>query len=105
MGLRGLDIVPRYSVFSLRDTLQFFRRCIDRVKERSGSLHFGTSGMGSWGSRANGNYRGLASSREEEAGMLSGPPGYLDEMDDEEEPHEDHSSRPEGMDSNGVIRL
>ena len=104
LGLRGLDLIPRYSIFTLKDTIQFFRGCMARVKERSGSLHFGSGGMGSWGSRSNGNYRGLAGSSEEEAGMLSGPPGYLDEMDDEDEPQE-NNSRPAGMDPNGIIRL
>ncbi|KAJ3540007.1 hypothetical protein NM688_g6286 [Phlebia brevispora] len=104
LGLRGGDVFPRYSLFSFRDTVQLFRRCIGRVKEQSESLHFGSGGMGSWGSRTNGRYRGLASSHEEEAGMLSGPPGYLDEEDEEEEEHQ-NGSRPQGMDSDGTIRL
>ncbi|KAF7793472.1 hypothetical protein EIP86_004584 [Pleurotus ostreatoroseus] len=102
LGLRGFDTIPRYSPFSFRDTVNFFQTCIGRVKERSGSLHLGSGGMGSWGGRSGGGYRGLAGSREEEAGMLSGPPGYLDEEDEEEEHHENPS---QGMDSNGVIRL
>lgn len=104
LGLRGFDIIPRYSLFSLRDSIQFFRSCFGRLRERSDALHFGTGGMGSWGSRVNGGYRGLAGSREEETGMLSGPPGYLDEEDEEDEQHH-HDSRPEGVDPNGVIRL
>lgn len=104
LGLRGLDLVPRYSVFSIRGTVQFLRSCVERVKEHSESLHFGSSGMGSWRSRPNGTgYRGLAQSREEEAGMLGGPTGYLDDEDEDEGHGSD--SRPTGMDSNGVIRL
>lgn len=104
LGLRGLDLVPRYSVLSLRGTVQFLRNCVERVKEHSDSLHFGSSGMGSWRGRSSGSgYSGLAQSREEEAGMLSGPTGYLDE-EDEEDGH-DSSHRPTGMDTNGVIRL
>ena len=102
LGLRGLDIIPRYSFFSLRDTISFFRMCFDKIKERSSdTLHFGNSGMGGWRRPGNGGYRGLD---EEQAGMLSGPPGYLDEQDDEEE--EQHTNgHPTGIDSNGVIRL
>lgn len=101
LGLRGFNTIPRYSLFSFTDTVNFVRTCISRVKERSGSLHLGSGGMGSWGGRFGGGYRGLAGSREEEAGMLSGPPGYLDE--EEEEEH--HENPPQGMDSNGGIRL
>ncbi|PSS29738.1 hypothetical protein PHLCEN_2v2886 [Hermanssonia centrifuga] len=100
---RGVDVIPRYSLFSLKDTVQFFRRCVERVKDRSsGALHFGNGG-GGWG-RRDGSYSGLAGSREEEAGMLSGPPGFLDE-DDEEDPEEHENNRPQGIDSSGVIRL
>ena len=104
LGLRGVELIPRYSIFSVRGTLQWFRDLFNRIKERSGSLHLGSGGMGSWGSRGQSGYNGLAASRDEEAGMLSGPRGWLDEQDDEEE-HDEHASRPSGMDSSGVIRL
>ena len=101
LGLRGLDIIPRYSLFSFRDTINFFHICFDKIKERSSdTLHFGNGGMGGWRRPGNGGYRGLD---EEHAGMLSGPPGFLDEQDEEEEEHE--NGHPAGMDSSGVIRL
>lgn len=107
LGLRGLDIVPRYSLFSFRDTIDFCRDCFERIKERSsGSLHLGNGGMGGWRRpTTGGGYRGL--SDEEQAGMLSGPPGFLDEEDeeDEEPPHPAGGTAPAGVDSNGVIRL
>ncbi|GJE86288.1 autophagy-related protein 27-like protein [Phanerochaete sordida] len=104
LGLRGLDILPRYSLFSLRDTINFFQICFERIKERSSeTLHFGNSGMGGWRRPAlNGGYRGLD---EEQTGMLSGPPGYLDEMDEEEPPHPANGRAAAGMDDSGVIRL
>ena len=59
--------------------------------------------MGGWRRPpGNGGYRGLD---EEQAGMLSGPPGFLDEEDDEEPEHPVENGRPVGMDTNGVIRL
>lgn len=51
----------------------------------------------------NGGYRGLD---EEQAGMLSGPPGFLDEMEEDEPEQQHENGRPTaGMDDNGVIRL
>lgn len=88
LQLRGFDLVPRYSFFSVGDTLDFFRRGVDRLRGRSSA--FGSGG----------GYRGLAVSHEEGVSILSGPPGYLDEQDDEEE-----LEAANGIDHNGVIRL
>ena len=112
LELRGFDQIPRYSLISFSDTMEFFRDCIDRVKSRaSGSFHFGGGSGGgmsrSWGGSGSG-YRGLAGSREEQTSMLGGPPGFLDEEDEEEENadrNDPERGRVEGMDSNGVIRL
>ena len=103
LGLRGLDILPRYSLFSLRDTINFFQICIGKIKQRSSDgMHFGNGGMGGWRRPGNGGYRGLD---EEQAGMLSGPPGFLDEDDEDEPEHPAENGRAAGMDSDGVIRL
>lgn len=111
LQLRGFDIIPRYSFFSFSDTVEFFRKCTDRIRPRtSDSWHFGNGGMGSsWGrSGGHGGYRGLAASHEEGASMLGGPPGFLDEQDDEDE-DDPETPRPlgggDGMNRNGVIRL
>lgn len=100
LDLRGLDVIPRYSLVSLRGSVSALGTCFARVSERSSSaFHFG-------GNRGDigGDYRGLSASRDEEEGMLSGPPGFLDDEDDE--PHHDsHNSQLRNMGSNGVIRL
>ena len=57
--------------------------------------------MGGWRRPGNGGYRGLD---EEQTGMLSGPPGYLDEQDEDELEQPDSGHR-DGMDPNGIIRL
>lgn len=96
LELRGLDQIPRISFGGIGD---FFRGSVDKL--RPASWHVGGGG------RTRGGYRGLA---EEEGGLMAGPPGFLDEQD-EEEPHaaaagpEAHNTRPTGMDSDGVIRL
>ena len=103
LGLRGWDIVPRYSLFSFRDTINFFQICFRRIKERSSdTLHFGGGRMGGWSRPGNGGFRGLD---DEQTGMLSGPPGFLDEEDEDEDEHPAENSRSAGMDPNGVIRL
>ena len=83
---------------------------MDKIKSYSSDA-FPSGGSGwaprnNWGS-GNGGYRGLASSREEEASMLGGPPGFLDEEEDEEAMHGSapQSAKAQGMDANGVIRL
>lgn len=104
LGLRGLDIIPRYSLFSLQDTINFLQMCFERIKERSSnSIHFGSGGAGGWRRPGNGGYRGLD---EEQSGMLSGPPGFLDEDDEDEAEHAGPvNGQTAGMDPNGVIRL
>ncbi|CCM03786.1 uncharacterized protein FIBRA_05933 [Fibroporia radiculosa] len=92
LELRGFDQIPRISFIPLGSIVSSVHSWIDR-------LRYGSSdgrGVG---------YRGLA----EEEGMLSGPPGFLDEQD-EEDPHEGDAQRsedtsPVGIDSDGVIRL
>jgi cation-dependent mannose-6-phosphate receptor len=96
LDLRGLDAIPRYSLVSLRDTVAFFRKWYARFADRS-------AGGGYYGGRrsnTSGHYRGLG---DEEEGMLSGPPGFLDEQDDEEE--QPNRGPRTGMDPSGVIRL
>ena len=95
LELRGLDQIPRVSFGSIAS---FFCGSVDKLKPSS--WHAGGGG------RSRGGYRGLA---EEEGGLMAGPPGFLDEQD-EEEPHaasspEVQNTRPTGMDSDGVIRL
>lgn len=76
---------------------------MERIKSRSSdNMHFGNGGMGGWRRPGNGGYRGVD---EEQTGMLSGPPGFLDEEEDEEPEHPAENERHAGMDSNGVIRL
>lgn len=109
LELRGFDQIPRYSLISFSDTMEFFRSCIDRVKSRaSDSFHYSGGGMSrSWGGSGSG-YRGLAGSREEQTSMLGGPPGFLDEEDEEEEAtdgNDPERGQTQGMDSDGVIRL
>ncbi|OBZ68375.1 hypothetical protein A0H81_11620 [Grifola frondosa] len=116
LELRGFDQIPRYSFFSFSDTVALVRGFVDRVRERSSDAWHSRSGsMGnwgnssSWGSRSGRGYHGLAASRDEETAIMAGPPGFLDEQDDEEmdaQPRNEHgTANPEGMDSNGVIRL
>ena len=97
LDLRGLDAIPRYSLVSLRDTINFFRKCYERFADRSSSRTY----LGHRRPNIGGHYRGLA---DEEEGMLSGPPGFLDEQDEEEEEHS-AGGPARGMDPNGVIRL
>ncbi|CAL1694206.1 unnamed protein product [Somion occarium] len=107
LDLRGFDQIPRYSLISFSDVVQFFRNCIDRVKSRTPDFGGGGGVNGSWG-RSGSDYRGLAASGEEGASMLGGPPGFLDEEDEGEENihgSDPESGRPQGVDSNGVIRL
>lgn len=58
--------------------------------------------MGGWRRPGNDGYRGLD---EERTGMLSGPPGFLDEDEDDEPGHPAENGRAAEMDPNGVIRL
>ncbi|KAH8094614.1 mannose-6-phosphate receptor binding domain-containing protein [Cristinia sonorae] len=81
LQLRGFDLVPRYSLFSLGDTIEFIRGCVERIRSR---------GSDPWE-----GYRGVSASHEEGVSILSGPPGFLDEEDEEED----------GMDRDGIIRL
>ncbi|KAI0348164.1 hypothetical protein BDW22DRAFT_1320152 [Trametopsis cervina] len=84
---RGLDAIPRYSLVSLQDTVTFIRRCYARFADRPS----GGSFYGSRRANMNSGYRGLGGTGDEEEGMLSGPPGFLDEQDeDEEEPVSAH---------------
>jgi len=98
--LRGFDQIPRISIFSFSDTIALVREWIRRVKDRSPSSWHAGSG-GTWSRGGSNSYAGLA---EEEEAMMHGPPGFLDEQD-EEEVHPSENPRPAGMDSNGVIRL
>ncbi|OJT08488.1 hypothetical protein TRAPUB_671 [Trametes pubescens] len=116
LELQGLDQIPRFSFFSFSDTLQFFRECIGRVRDRSsdawhsqdfGGRSWSSSQGGSWGSSGRHGYGGLGGTPEEGQTMLSGPPGFLDEQDEEDEEATTPRGGPGsgGMDSNGVIRL
>lgn len=58
--------------------------------------------MGGFRRPGSDGYRGLD---EERTGMLSGPPGFLDEDDEDESEHSAENGRAAGMDLNGVIRL
>lgn len=99
LDLRGLDAIPRYSLVSLQDTIHFFRKWYARFANRGSSGGY----LGNRRSNISSHYRGLA---DEEEGMLSGPPGFLDEQDDEdEEEHHPANGPGHGMDTNGVIRL
>ncbi|KZT72916.1 mannose 6-phosphate receptor domain-containing protein [Daedalea quercina L-15889] len=97
LELRGFDQIPRISFAGIAE---FARSCVDRLKPSS--WH---TGGGGWTRRTRGAYRGLTG---EEGGLMAGPPGFLDEQD-EEESHAaaagEHSTRPAEMDSDGVIRL
>lgn len=86
LGIRGFDVMPRYSLCSLSDTVDFLRDWTDSVKSYSSDRNqYGGEGWrDNWGS-GSGRYSGLASSREEEGEMVGGPPGLLDEEDEEEE--------------------
>lgn len=109
LDLRGVDLVPRYSVFSLQDTLHLLSSVKDRLVEAKDRFLY--SRRGGWSSGVSTGYRGVASSREEEAGILGGPSGFLDEEDeDEEAPADDsqgYTSHPStaGLNADGVIRL
>ncbi|KAI9057072.1 hypothetical protein FKP32DRAFT_1584706 [Trametes sanguinea] len=114
LELQGFDQIPRFSFFSFTDTVEFFRDCVSRVKDRSSdawhtrnSRGGGWSSGGSWGSSGRHGYSGLGATPDEAQTMLGGPPGFLDEEDEDEEaprPPEE-GGRPSGMDSSGVIRL
>ncbi|KAI0685073.1 hypothetical protein BC835DRAFT_1291123 [Cytidiella melzeri] len=86
---RSIDAIPRYSLMSLQDTIDFFRKWYARFADRSSSIRR---------PNMNGHYRGLG---DEEEGMLSGPPGFLDDEDEEEEEHESAIGPARGMDPNG----
>ncbi|OSD06124.1 hypothetical protein PYCCODRAFT_1442922 [Trametes coccinea BRFM310] len=110
LELEGFDQIPRFSFFSFTDTVEFFRDCVSRVKDRSSDAwhtrNFGGRGWsrgGSWGSSGRHGYSGLGATPDEAQTMLGGPPGFLDEEDEDEEaprPAEE-ASRPSGMDSSG----
>ena len=116
LELRGMDQIPRISFCSFGDTVEFIRDCAGRVKDRSSdawhSRNWGAqdwSRGGSWGGSGRQGYSGLRATPEESETMLGGPPGFLDEQDDEDE-ETGHGSgeghaRPSGMDTNGIIRL
>ncbi|KAI0361132.1 hypothetical protein OH77DRAFT_1390872 [Trametes cingulata] len=113
LELRGLDQIPRFSFFSLSDTLEFFRSCVERVKDRSsdawhsrsfGGRSWSNGHGGSWGSSGRHGYSGLGGTPDEAQTMLGGPPGFLDEQDEEEEaasPAQENARPSGGMDSNG----
>ncbi|KAI8981215.1 hypothetical protein BD414DRAFT_419943 [Trametes punicea] len=110
LELRGLDQIPRFSFFSFGDTVEFFRDCMERVKERSSDAwharSFGGRGWrsgGPWASSGRHGYNGLGATPDETQTMLGGPPGFLDEQDeDEETPHPgEATARPSGMDASG----
>ncbi|KAH9858250.1 hypothetical protein C2E23DRAFT_718615 [Lenzites betulinus] len=111
LELQGLEQVPRFSFFSFSDTLEFFRDCVGRVREQSSdawhSRSWGSSPGGSWGSSGRHGYRGAVGTADEAQTMLiGGPPGFLDEQDDEDEeaatPRAEAGGRlPGNMDANG----
>ena len=95
---------------------------MDRVKSPSSRPWHANGGVRSWdqqrswgggrvGGRVGGPYNGLARTREEEEAIIGGPPGFLDEQDDDENENvgEREGSRsdprPTGMDADGVIRI
>ncbi|OCH90052.1 hypothetical protein OBBRIDRAFT_731498 [Obba rivulosa] len=114
LGLQGLEQIPRFAFVG--DIVEFLRSCAARVKDQSSdawqSRGDGAAGWGGgvgWGRGAGSDYRGLAGSREEQEAIMGGPPGFLDEEDEEDDhPHESagdaQSSRPTGMDSDGDNR-
>ncbi|KAI0673582.1 hypothetical protein C8Q78DRAFT_1067877 [Trametes maxima] len=109
LELRGLDQIPRFSLISFGDTVEFFRSCIERIKGRSSDAwhtrSFGgrswNSG-GSWGNSGRHGYGGLGATPDEAQTMLGGPPGFLDEQDEDEEAAHaaEEGGGPSGMDSN-----
>ena len=118
LGLQGMDQIPRFTFFSFSDTVEFVRECVERVRDKSSdawrSRNWGAqdwSRGGTWNGAGRQGYGGLHASPEEAQTMLGGPPGFLDEMDEEDEEapappaHEQESGRGPGMDANGVIRL
>ncbi|KAH9943997.1 uncharacterized protein BXZ73DRAFT_39083 [Epithele typhae] len=115
LELRGMDQIPSFSFFSLRDSMEFIQDCVGRLRRSFGrssdawqSRNWGAQdrwgGGGSWGGSGRAGYSGLRASAEEEEGMLPpGPPGFLDEEDEEEEEmgHGQANGPPSGMDSEG----
>lgn len=94
LEMRGLDQIPRISFGGIGD---FFRSSVDKL--RPSSWHIGGGGR----------TRGYSGLSEEEGGLMAGPPGFLDEQD-EDEPHTAtgpgaQNVRSDGMASDGVIRL
>lgn len=105
LELRGFDQIPRISLMSFSDTIEFLRAWVDRFKHRYPGA-WGASGGDSW---RRGNSNGYGGLGDEEEPMMHGPPGFLDEQD-EEDPHEqdgrvNETPKPAGIDTNGVIRL
>lgn len=103
LDLRGLDVIPRYSLFTMQDAIKVFRACFARVLGRTaGAFHSGNGRAG-----MHGGYSGLSGARDEEEGMLSGPTGFLYEDEEEEDEPElsTPAAQPQGANSNGVIRL
>ncbi|EED79691.1 predicted protein [Postia placenta Mad-698-R] len=71
LELRGFDQIPRLSIISFSGTMTWVRDRIDHIRDRS-----------SGGGRSGGSgYRGLGG---EDEPMMHGPPGYLDEQDEDE---------------------
>lgn len=96
LELRGFDQIPRLSIISFSGTMTWVRDRIDHIRDRS-----------SGGGRSGGSgYRGLGG---EDEPMMHGPPGYLDEQD-EDEPHDleaqtgSEGARPAGTGENDVIQ-
>ncbi|PIL31530.1 hypothetical protein GSI_06232 [Ganoderma sinense ZZ0214-1] len=125
LELQGMDQIPKLSFFSFYDAMEYVRDCVDRVKYRSSdawhSRNWGAQSWGSGGARAGSGgagYGGLRSTPEEAETMLGGPPGWLDEQDEDDAEAarhasapppgsqvENHGSQRPGMDESGVIRL
>ncbi|KAI0778635.1 hypothetical protein BD413DRAFT_465905 [Trametes elegans] len=110
LELRGLEQIPRFSFFSFGDTVELIRGCIGRVRDRSANAWHsqniggrGWSSDGSWRRSGRQGYNGLGATPDEAQTMLGGPPGFLDEQDEDEEAARPaaESEHPSGMDSNG----
>ncbi|KZT08637.1 uncharacterized protein LAESUDRAFT_648667 [Laetiporus sulphureus 93-53] len=101
LELRGFEQIPRISFFAFSDIIAFFGGCMDRTRHQP-SWHSNGGGTRRRGSGS--GYTGLA---EEEEAMMAGPPGFLDEHDEEDVrpqgAHGSENARPAGIDADGII--